>query len=49
MDNTIYNIDVTNAEELLRLMGYNWKDHYESYSDFVMCLSETLQYNFKSE
>ena len=39
-------IDTDNAEQLLKIMGYNWKNHYCNYSDFKQNLSETIQYNF---
>jgi hypothetical protein len=40
-------IDVCSAEKLLEMMGYNWKNHYEDYTDFVQNLSETMFFNFK--
>ncbi len=40
-------IDIENAEKLLEIMGYNWKNHYDSYSHFIENLGETINYNFK--
>ncbi len=39
-------INTENAEKLLQIMGYSWDNHYDSYSDFLQNLSETIDYNF---
>ncbi len=40
-----YEIDVKEAEELLRIMGYDWTNHYEEYGDFIANLAENLHFN----
>ncbi len=41
-----YEIDLKDAEMLLEIMGYNWKNHYKEYNDFVQNLNETMLFNF---
>ena len=42
-----YKMEIEDIENIMQIMGYNWKDHYECYSDFITNLSESLYFNLK--